>query len=94
MTTPYTHPSMPGTRYLSDSIPGHVTASPANPSPWLAVGDAIKNGILEGATRPPVLGLDIEDLVIEDALLQNAYGDPEGLALVQAIIDRKTQESA
>lgn len=33
-TSPYTHPSMPGTRYLADSIPGHLTDSPARTPEW------------------------------------------------------------
>lgn len=39
MSTPYTHPSMPFTRYIGDAVPAHVTDSPARPKPWEAVDD-------------------------------------------------------
>lgn len=84
MTSPYTHPSMPGTRYLGESIPGHVTASPARTPGWITVEEALQATSINHG--------------IDDArrafILNDALHDTEGQHLVQNILDRKAQETA
>ncbi len=43
MSTPYTHPSMPGTPYEAEPVPAHATVSPARPKPWETVNDDAKD---------------------------------------------------
>lgn len=97
MSTPYTHPSMPGTRYLGNLLPAAATASPPRPSPWLTVEEALaltRAADKARAAFPSLRPADVQGNLDQDALLEDAYRDAEGQTLVQAIHDRKAQESA
>lgn len=83
MNTPYTHPSMPGTRYLADSIPENITDSPARPPAWITVEEAL--------TADRIAARDIR---LQARIIEDAQADAEGQELVRKIHDRKAQESA